>query len=118
MLGFKAGYAEVNINPPLGSLVCGYYIPRVSEGFLDDLQASALALSCNGVMTVLISVDSTELYVDACQRYGQAIEEATGIPKENITVTDLCTKCNPDVFHSHRATGGKRGIIGVFLSLK
>jgi hypothetical protein len=95
MLGFKAGYAEVNINPPLGSLVCGYYIPRVSEGFLDDLQASALALSCNGVMTVLISVDSTELYVDACQRYGQAIEEATGIPKENIFIAATHTHTAP-----------------------
>ncbi len=41
-----------------------------------------------------------------------------GIPEENITVTDLCTKCHPDIFHSHRATGGKRGVIGVFLSLK
>ena len=40
-----------------------------------------------------------------------------GIPKENITITDICTKCNPDVFHSHRATSGKRGLIGVFLSL-
>lgn len=43
---------------------------------------------------------------------------SAGIPEENITVTDLCTKCNPDIFHSHRATGGKRGVIGVFLSLK
>ncbi len=43
---------------------------------------------------------------------------SAGIPEENITVTDICTKCNPNIFHSHRATGGKRGVIGVFLSIK
>lgn len=43
---------------------------------------------------------------------------SAGILPEHITVTDLCTKCHPDVFHSHRATGGKRGVIAVFLALK
>lgn len=32
-----------------------------------------------------------------------------GIPNDNIIVTDLCTKCNCNVFFSHRATNGKRG---------
>ncbi len=37
-----------------------------------------------------------------------------GIPKENITVTDLCTKCNSDIFFSHRATNGERGsMVGI-----
>ena len=32
-----------------------------------------------------------------------------GVKAEHITVTDLCTRCYPDVFWSHRATGGRRG---------
>lgn len=32
-----------------------------------------------------------------------------GVKAEHITVTDLCTRCHPDVFWSHRATGGQRG---------
>ncbi len=40
-----------------------------------------------------------------------------GILEENITVTDLCTKCNSDIFFSHRATLGKRGNLAAFICL-
>ncbi len=40
-----------------------------------------------------------------------------GIPKENITVTDLCTKCNSGIFFSHRATNGKRGSMAGIIGL-
>lgn len=43
---------------------------------------------------------------------------SSGIPNENITVGDLCTVCNHNDLHSHRATGGKRGVIGSFLGIK
>ena len=35
----KVGYAGVNINPPLGCGVYGYFIPRFAKGFLDELEA-------------------------------------------------------------------------------
>lgn len=41
-----------------------------------------------------------------------------GLLKENISVTDICTCCNPAYLFSHRATGGKRGNMAVFLKLK
>lgn len=41
-----------------------------------------------------------------------------GIKEENIDVTDLCTNCHPDVFHSHRFTGGKRGNLGAIIALQ
>ena len=34
-----------------------------------------------------------------------------------ITVTDLCTRCHPDVFWSHRATGGERGSLAGMIAL-
>jgi len=40
-----------------------------------------------------------------------------GVLAENITVTDLCTKCNSDVFHSHRAAGDKRGSLAAIIEL-
>lgn len=40
-----------------------------------------------------------------------------GIRPEHITVTDLCTKCHPDVFWSHRVTGGERGSLAGFIAL-
>lgn len=43
---------------------------------------------------------------------------SAGIKPENIDVTDLCTNCNPNVFHSHRFTGGKRGILAAMIAIK
>jgi YfiH family protein len=44
------------------------------------------------------------------------LEEA-GVRPENIEVTDICTCCNPKLLFSHRASGGKRGVMGSFLGL-
>ncbi len=40
-----------------------------------------------------------------------------GVPAEQISVTDICTCCNPDYLFSHRASQGKRGNMGAFLGL-
>lgn len=41
-----------------------------------------------------------------------------GIKQEHLSVTDVCTCCNPKILFSHRASHGKRGNLGAFLSLK
>lgn len=46
------------------------------------------------------------------------ILESAGIKRENIDVTDVCTNCQSEYFHSHRATGGKRGVNGLVMMLK
>ena len=45
MGNFQVGYASVNINPPLGCGIHGYYIPRFAKGFLDDLEAHGIVLA-------------------------------------------------------------------------
>lgn len=42
---------------------------------------------------------------------------ASGVKPENITVSNICTRCNSDTLFSHRATSGKRGGLAAFLSL-
>lgn len=39
----------------------------------------------------------------------------SGILPQNITVTDLCTRCHPDVFWSHRAAGDRRGSLAALI---
>lgn len=43
---------------------------------------------------------------------------ASGIRKEHLDVTDLCTCCNPDWLFSHRASNGKRGNLAAVMMLK
>ncbi len=40
-----------------------------------------------------------------------------GIRPEHLEVADLCTCCKPDYLFSHRASNGKRGNLGAFLSI-
>lgn len=40
-----------------------------------------------------------------------------GLLPEHITVTDICTRCHPDVLWSHRATGGERGSLAAFIEI-
>jgi len=44
--------------------------------------------------------------------------EKAGILPEHISVPDLCTCCNGDVLHSHRASQGQRGGLCAFLMIK
>lgn len=41
-----------------------------------------------------------------------------GIKDINICVSDLCTCCHSEYFHSHRATGGNRGNLAALIALK
>lgn len=41
-----------------------------------------------------------------------------GVPPENIEITSHCTKCNPDLFYSHRICGKERGTMMSFMEIK
>ncbi len=41
-----------------------------------------------------------------------------GLLPEHIELPDLCTCCNPDYLFSHRASGGRRGLLGAFLMIR
>ena len=91
MNDFQVGYAQVNINPPLGIGIYGYYVPRYAQGFLDDLEASALALSCGGKKIVLISLDHLGPATEMIHRYRAAIAQANGIGEEDIFLSSTHT---------------------------
>ena len=87
MSDFKVGYAQVNINPPLGIGICSYYVPRFAQGILDDLEAGTLALTYGDKQIVRVSVDSCEIYTELADQYRLAIEEKCGLPKEAVFLT-------------------------------
>ena len=94
MNNFQAGYARVNINPPLGSALYGYYVERLASGFIDDLEAFALALVKNEKKFIIISVDNCNI-CDIVDRCREAIEQATGIPKDNVFISSTHTHTGP-----------------------
>lgn len=42
---------------------------------------------------------------------------SAGVREENIDISDICTCCNAQYLHSHRATGGKRGNLAAIIEL-
>lgn len=40
-----------------------------------------------------------------------------GLNEENLDISGECTCCNPSLYHSHRATGGKRGTMGAVIGI-
>jgi len=41
-----------------------------------------------------------------------------GLKQENIEISGLCTKCNNDLFFSHRGQKGKRGLMSGIIMMK
>jgi hypothetical protein len=54
----RAGAARVEITPPVGGPMAGYFHGRQSEGVLDPLYARALVLEAEGRRVGLVSVDA------------------------------------------------------------
>ena len=87
MSNFQVGYASVNINPPLGIGVAGYYVPRYASGFYDDLTASALSLAMGEKKFIIISVDCCSIPNAVVARMKDAIVASAGLPIENIIIS-------------------------------
>ena len=90
----NVGFSKVNINPPLGISVAGYYIDRFAKGFLDDTNISGVAFECDGTKILVMSVDVCTLRTAYTKLCAEEIEKATGVSKENIFITAT---------HSHTA---------------
>ena len=95
-----AGFARVDITPPMGISVIGYYIPRYAEGVLDNLEVNAVALKHGETTVLLIAVDNCELSMSACSEISKAITDKTGVPKEAIFIHTT---------HTHTGPGGTLG---------
>ena len=54
---FKAGFARVDITPPLGTPIVGYFEERRAKGILDSLEANAVAFSDGNGTAVVIAAD-------------------------------------------------------------
>lgn len=65
---------------------------------------------------LLISKGGGKYLLDLWRANEIVLEEA-GVNRTQIVTTNLCTCCNPKLLFSHRASQGKRGNLGAFLSI-
>ena len=101
---FRAGFARVDITPPLGTPIVGYFEERHAQGVLDNLEANALALSDGERTAVLIAADLLGIEgVAFSGRLRQRIAEAAHVSEEAVYVH--CT-------HTHTGPGAGKADAG------
>lgn len=93
---------------------------EVSE---DVAEAFRMLFSGEGFRKVPIGTEQV-LYEKGDGKYqldlwkaNEAVLLSAGIRPEHISMTDVCTCCNPELLFSHRASGGRRGNLGMFVML-
>lgn len=64
-----------------------------------------------------IDFSNNKCHLDLCEiiKYTAL---SCGVKEENIVISEVCTCCNSDLLHSHRATSGKRGLNAAIMCLK
>ena len=72
--------------------------------------------SCSARYVTKSQTVSGKYYIDLRGLNKQILIDA-GIPEHNIELPYICTKCNTDIFYSHRAMGAERGNMAAFLSI-
>ena len=82
----KAGFARVTITPPLGLDVPGYYEERISDGILDDLHLTAIALEKDGKKCVLFTTDCIGIRQEAYLIVREMVAERCGLEKEAVYI--------------------------------
>ena len=91
----KIGYARVNITPPMGVNIAGYFVERIADGVLDELEACAVAVSDGKNTAILMTIDHCGVLKVFLDEWRQRISEATGIPAEAVYIHSTHTHTGP-----------------------
>ena len=82
----QAGFSRVNINPPMGTPINGYYKPRYVEGVLDDLEITTLALRVDDTKVLMMSIDNCLINAATCLPLRQHVADVTGVPVDAVFI--------------------------------
>lgn len=93
----KAGFARVDITPPLGVTLAGYFEERIADGVLDPLLATAVAFDDGEKKAVVISLDLVGLNSIFMQELRPAVAQAVGTQTDAVFIACTHTHLGPDV---------------------
>ena len=94
---FEAGFSRLDITPPLGTPLTGYYKNRYADGVLDPLELNAVALSDGERRLLLICTDLILIDQAGSTEIRQKISEVTGVEKDGIMIHCLHQHTAPHV---------------------
>jgi len=94
---YTAGFARLDITPPLGVAIPGSWKKRVGVGVLDPLFVNAVAFGSDDGYAVMMSLDLLGLYGSFARSLPEKVAEAVGLPKEAVFICCTHTHTSPSL---------------------
>lgn len=95
MSKLKVGFSRLDITPPIGIPISGYYEKRYAKGYLDRLEVHAIAFSNGDKKAIIMNLDMLHIPNDFCAEQREIISEFCGVPYDAIFVTCTHTHTSP-----------------------
>jgi len=92
----QVGLAEVDITPPIGFPMAGYYHERLAEGAIDPLKAKAIVFRDGDTTAAIVVCDLIGIATDLSKAVRKSASEKTGIPVSNIVIAATHSHTAPD----------------------
>lgn len=114
----KVGFSRVDITPPTGISVAGYFLERIANGVLDPLEINAIAISTGDKTTLFLVFDHCGIKACLIDRYKEQIVQKTGLDKSAIVIAATHTHTAPhlDTAEGNEAVPAYIEFVGAKLS--
>ncbi len=87
----------MDITPPLGVNISGYYDQRIADGILDNLYVSAIAVSDGLNTAALLSIDVIGIQKSRMDTFRKSIADKNSLPFEAIFIDCTHTHTGPEM---------------------
>lgn len=91
----KVGFSRVDITPPTGISIGGYFLERIADGVLDALEVNALAIAVADKTVVFLTVDHCGIKAELIDTYKEKICQKTGLEKSAVIISATHTHTAP-----------------------
>ena len=101
MIRMKIGFCKTAITPPIGMYLAGFSArSEPSRGVLDDLYVRCTALSIEGEVALLATLDQLAIDLGFRDKIASYVSDRLGIPQEHVIVCATHTHSAPYVYEN------------------
>jgi hypothetical protein len=94
---FRVGVSAVDITPPMGVPMAGYYHERGADGVLDPLFSKAMVIEHHGTRAVWVVADLISVTRTVTDQARAEIANATGIPPTHVMIAATHAHTGPEL---------------------
>ncbi|OQC66188.1 MAG: Neutral/alkaline non-lysosomal ceramidase [Verrucomicrobia bacterium ADurb.Bin006] len=105
----RVGAAAVDITPPLGIPMAGYYHARGADGVLDPLLSKAMVIEADGARAAFVALDLISVTREVTDQSRAEIEKSTGIPGAHVMISATHAHTGPELAGRGKRSGDMGG---------